>query len=221
MKILSASVLFVLSVAVSHAGALSCPDNSYAVFPIAGASGGTVTSCGNAGVTATTAFAATPGNGTVPTSFLSTYLSYDLSSFNGNGVIATEGSAVLFAGFNVSPGSTISFNWEGVFQEGSTGSLFYILNGSLIVLDQILPLGQGLPGTVNSGSVTTGLAAGVNTIAFGAITLQSNEVARVIADPQISLSNLAVTSTAVPEPATLGLTGLSLAGLAFFGRRKR
>ena len=154
MKIFSALLLFVLSVAVSHAGALSCPDNSYAVFPIAGASGGTATSCGNAGVTATTAFAATPGNGTVPTSFLSTYLSYDLSSFNGKGVIATEGSAVLFAGFNVSPGSTISFNWAGVFEEGSTGSLFYILNGSLIVLDQILPLGQGLPGTVNSGSVT-------------------------------------------------------------------
>ena len=191
------------------------------MFPIAGASGGTVTSCGNAGVTATTAFAATPGNGTVPTSFLSTYLSYDLSSFNGKGVIATEGSAVLFAGFNVSPGSTISFNWEGGFQEGSTGSLFYVLNGSLIVLDHILPLGQGLPGTFNSGSVTTGLAAGVNTIAFGAITLQSNEVARVIADPQIRLSNLAVTSTAVPEPATLGLNGLAVAGLAFFGRRKR
>ncbi len=221
MKVFLPSLLVVLSAAISQAGVLSCPDNTYAVFPIAGASGGTATSCGNAGVTATTAFAATPGNGSVTTSLLSSYLGYDLSSFDGKGVIATEGSAVQFAGFSVSPGSTIFFNWQSVFEEGGTGSLFYILNGSLVVLQEILPLGQSLPGDINSGSVNIALASGTNTLSFGAITLQSNEVARLLADPQINLSNLAVTSTGVPEPATMGLTGLALAGLAFFHRRKR
>ncbi len=142
------------------------------MFPIAGSSGGTASSCGNANVTARTAFAATPGNGSVATFLLSSYLGYDLSSsFDGNGVIATEGSAVRLAGFSVSPGSTISFNWEGAFDGGATGSLFYILNGSLVVLDQIVPTGGVLLGAFNSGFVSVGLASGSNTLVFGAISL--------------------------------------------------
>ena len=134
MRFLTTLFLLAFSVGVTHAGVLSCPDNTCPVFPIVGASSGTSTSCGNASVTATTAFAATPGKGTVPTSLLSSFLGLNLSSLGGLTYTATEGSAVLFAGFNVSPGSTISFSWEGIFEEGGTGSLFYIPNGSLVVI---------------------------------------------------------------------------------------
>lgn len=215
------TLLFVgLSVVMSQAGVIPCPVN-YGVFPIAGASGGTSASCGNAGVTATTAFAATPGNGTVATSLLSSFLGFNLSSsLDGKGFTATEGSAVLFTGFTVSPGSTISFNFDASFEEGGTGALFYILNGSLVLLGQIVPTTEGLPGAFNSGSVTTPLAAGSNTLSFGAVTLRSTDLQGVIADPQLSLSNLVVTSTGVPEPATFGMMGLALAGLALFGRQK-
>jgi|GEM_PF-4440046 len=97
---------------------------------------------------------------------------------------------------------------------------FSILNGSLVVVNQIVPTSEGLPGETNSGSVTTALATGLNTLAFGAITLQSNQVSSLLADPQIDVLNLVMTSNAVPEPATFGLMGLALAGQALFGRRK-
>ncbi|MBL8241492.1 MAG: PEP-CTERM sorting domain-containing protein, partial [Bryobacterales bacterium] len=42
----------------------------------------------------------------------------------------------------------------------------------------------------------------------------------LLADPQLTLTNMAVNASGVPEPATYALTGLALAGMAMARRRK-
>ena len=206
----------------AQAGSLFCPDQSYAVVPISGVTGGNATSCGNATVDALGGLVATPGGGTVAVFELENYLGVNLTAQTPQGFVLVEGSAVQFAGFLAGAGATLSFSWESLFEEGGTGGLFYVLNGSLSLLDSILPGGQSLPGTSNSGTVTVGLLEGANTFAFGAVSLAAtnNSFPEAVADPQLSITNLAVTPTGVPEPGTFGLMGVGLVGLVAWKRRR-
>lgn len=214
--------LLLCAASMAYGGALFCPDTTYVVNPIAGVTGGTVSSCGNANVTVDGAFASTPGDGTVAISELSSFLENNLNTATVQGFMMTEGSAVKFAGFTAQKGSTLTFDWNSMFEEGGTGSLFYILNGGLTVLDIILPEGQSLPGASNSGSVTLQLLEGSNTFAFGAVSLVDLRSTRPlsIADPTLTLNNIAVNTSGIPEPGTFGLLGMGLAGLAFLARRR-
>lgn len=218
--------LLVLSFAalglVAEAGTFICPNQTYASVPISGATGGTASSCGIANVDALGGTVSTPGVETALISELEAYLGMGLSSAGSNGYLPVEGSAVQFAGFTVPTGSKLSFSWESVFEEGGTGSLFYVLNGSLTVLDVILPEGQSLPGASNSSTATVDLLDGANTFAFGAVTLvnTNSTFVQVAIDPQLSITNLAVTQTGVPEPGTFGLMGAGLVGLVAWMRRR-
>lgn len=216
-------ILMALGGLAAHGGVIQCPDSTYASIPIAGVTDGTASSCGNANVFATQSFAATPGDGSVAVDVLELYLNQALTGVAPSGYLLTEGSAVQFAGFTVPGGGTLSFDWLSSFEEGGVGALFYILNGDLTVLELIVPDGRGLPGVSNSGSETVTLLAGVNTFSFGAVSLVPEEKLAgpfLLADPQLTLTNMAVNASGVPEPATYALTGLALAGLAMARRRK-
>lgn len=205
-----------------YGGSFFCPDATWPAIPISGATGGTATSCGNANVTVDGAYAATPGNGSVLASELQTYLGNNLSGATAPGFNLLEGSAVQFAGFTGPAGGKLTFDWGSQFEEGGTGTLFYLFNGSLTVLDQILPQGQGLPGATNFGSVSLTLQAGANTFAFGAVSLVDTRTQFPVtaSDPAITLNNLVMTGSDVPEPGTFGLMGAGLAGLLVWMRRR-
>lgn len=207
----------------AQAGVFTCPDQTYGIVPISGVTGGVATSCGNASVDALGGLVATPGNGTVLPPELEAYLGLSLVPAAPLGYEVIEGSAVQFAGFTAGAGATLSFTWESLFEEGGTGSLFYVLNGGLTVLDGILPNGQSLPGDSNKGTVTVGLLEGVNTFAFGAVSLgnSSNPFPTEAFDPQLAISNMSVsTSNGVPEPGSFALMGAGLAGLVAWMRRR-
>ena len=218
--------LLVLSFAamgtIVEAGAFLCPDQTYAAVPITGATGGTASSCGLANVDLLGGFASTPGIETATISELEAYLGLGLSATGSGAYQPIVGSAVQFAGFTVPAGSQLSFSWDSAFEEGGAGSLFYVSNGTLTVLDVIYPEGQALPGTSNSGTVTVDLLDGANTFAFGAVSLvnTNSTIPTVQFDPQLTITNLAVASTGVPEPGTFGLMGLGLAGLVAWMRRR-
>ena len=205
-----------------YGSTLLCPDATWPAIPITGATGGTATSCGNANVTVDGAYAATPGNGSVVAAELQNYLGNSLSGATAPGFVLVEGSAVKFAGFTAPAGATLTFDWGSQFEEGGAGTLFYLFNGSLTVLDQILPEGQSLTGASNFGSVSLALQPGANTFAFGAVTLFNNNSTfpATAIDPAITLNNLVVTSSSVPEPGTFGLMGVGLAGLVAWMRRR-
>ncbi len=198
---------FLLLASSAFAGVAVCPDNTYSVFPIPGVTGGSASSCGNANVGGSSVFAATPGGGSVSVDVLASFLKFDLNGrFTDDFVEAGEGSAVMLSGFSAPAGSTVSFSWASQFEERASGALF----------DEIC--------TANAGSeVLIPLASGQNDLAFGAIVLNSKLVPLVALDPSINVNNFAlITSQSdVPEPATLALTGVALAGLAAWRRRRR
>lgn len=219
---------FLLLASSAFAGVAVCPDNTYSVFPIPGVTGGSASSCGNANVGGTSVFAATPGGGSVSVDVLASFLKFDLNGrFTDDFMEAGEGSAVMLSGFSAPAGSTLAFTWASQFEERASGALFYILNGELNILDIRVPDSLCLFDEIcatNAGSeVLIPLASGQNDLAFGAIVLSSKLVPLVALDPSISVNNFAlITSQSdVPEPATLALTGVALAGLAAWRRRRR
>lgn len=222
MKIFLLVLSFAAMGMVAEGAAFVCPNQTYPSVPIAGATGGKASSCGIAGVDAQGGFALTPGIEVAQISELEAYLGLGLGSAGSNGFMPVVGSAVQFAGFTVPGGSKLNFSWESVFEEGGAGSLFYVLNGNLTVLDVILPEGQSLPGASNVGTATVDLLDGTNTFAFGAVSLvnSNSTISQVAFDPQLSITNLAVTQTGVPEPGTFGLMGAGLVGLVAWMRRR-
>lgn len=223
MQKLSLLGTFFVLASSALAGVAVCPDSTYVVFPIPGVTGGTASSCGNASVGGSSVFAATPGNvpgpfGSVGIEPLASYLGVDLSGyFNSEVAQAGEGSAVLLSGFTAPTGSSLTFNWSGVFEEGASGALFYILNGQVGVLDVrypsgffpceekciiVVPCGEFCERDAPSDQVTLSLLEGPNTLSFGAIVLNSNLLTPVSLDPSITVTNFAVTSSEIPEPAT-------------------
>ena len=216
-------VLAFLTVGMAaQAGSVFCPDSSYPAVPISGIVFGEATSCGNASVDALGGFAATPGDGSVAAFELEGYLGVNLAAGMPQGYIPLEGSAVLLSFIPGGTGTTLSFSWDSMFEEGGTGALFYVLNGELTVLDVILPEGQSLPGASNDGTVTLSLLDGQNLFGFGAVTLvaSNSSFPAEIRDPQLTITNLAVNQTGVPEPGTFGLMGAGLVGLVAWMRRR-
>lgn len=222
IRVFLSSLGLVLFAAAGHAGVVgSCPDATYAAIPIAGISGGTATSCGWANVSLNESFVATPGNGTQPEFLLSSYLGLSLQTLATGKSVVTEGSAIRFANFTLPGGGTLRFDWESDFQEGATGVLFYVLNGSLVELERINPLGQSLPGARNTGNVTLNLGSGLQTLSFGALSIADSERALSLADPRLNLIGFSVTSNDVPEPATLGMFGLAIGIFGLTARLRR
>ena len=203
-------------------GSFSCPDATWPAIPITGVTDGTATSCGNANVPFDGGYASTPGNGSVDIGTLQTYLGHDLAGATTTGYTMTEGSAVQFASFTAPAGSTLTLDWGSQFEEGGTGTLFYILNGSLTVLDQILPQGQSLPGASNFGSLSLPMLTGSNTFSFGAVSLvdANRQSPFTLSDPAITVNNMVLSTSGVPEPGTFGLMGVGLAGLVAWMRRR-
>jgi hypothetical protein len=216
------SLGLLLFAAAGHAGIVgSCPDATYPEIPIVGVTGGTATSCGWANVSLNESFVATPGNGTQPEFLLSSYLGLALSTLASGNSVVTEGSAIRFANFTLPGGGTLRFDWESDFGEGATGVLFYVLNGSLVELERINPLGQSLPGARNSGNVILNLGSGPQTLSFGALSIADTEKQISLADPRLNLIGFSVTSNDVPEPATLGMLGLAVGVFGLTARLRR
>lgn len=224
-----------------------CPDATFSPGPIAGL--GDMESCGQTVTTGANSveinvgpagiIANTPGLepwlGLTPGG-LSPMLPFPFKGFGG--------AAALFPGFTSNPGDLLQFTWTGSFEPEATGYLFYLLDGTLNVLDSQfgfslnmtkLPIPESL---ALPQSVSVPLGGGNHSVAFGVIVGSSGHIlcrdsvdiiidpcvvntdTEIIFDPILSISNLNVGPTEVPEPGTVALMGLGLLGLAAL-RRKR
>ena len=156
-----------------------------------------------------------------------------------DGIFPLGGAAVQFNNVIANPGDLLQFSWTGSFEPEATGYLFYLLNGAMNVLDSQVSLGNTTMYPTGMLSVPQSVAvplhAGNNTVAFGVISgiaglikpcppeslceiIRPEEI--VILDPVLSVTNVVVGPSAVPEPGTIALFGIGLLGLAAL-RRKR
>lgn len=127
------------------------------------------------------------------------------------------------------PTGGVSYNFLNINYGGSTftgagtitiSGVFTVVNGSLTGTGNYsATLAYNVSGgfgnlTLQSASITPGTIAGVN---FAPISFTSP----TLADGTVSSGNLSTTVSAVPEPASMAMLGLGLAGVGFVAKRRR
>ena len=215
-----------------------CPDNSVLPGPIAGL--GDMESCGQTVTTGANSVEINVG----PTSIIGNIPGLESWLGLSSGTLAPKlpfeykpfgGSAAFFTGFGSNPGDLLQFSWTGEYEPQATAYLFYALDNTVTVLDSqmgsfnktMLPPDATLQ---LPQSVSVPLGAGNHSLVFGVIVgspifescieCPIPTEREIIFDPILSITNLSVGPTAVPEPGTIALFGLGLLGLGAL-RRKR
>ncbi len=129
---------------------------------------------------------------------------------------ATVGSAITDS-FNITAGQTFSFDWSWTSDEiqGATFNDFSFyslsLNGSGVLADTFTP-----DGTTSSFSW---LASSSGLLQYGIGVMDVNDQ---IVDSFLTVNNISLSSNNnnVPEPTSIALLGLGLAGLSFSRKKK-
>lgn len=142
-----------------------------------------------------------------------------LSPDAGNGILATEGSALLQS-VTVQAGDVLSFDWTFLTNEAAgTDYAFVVIDGTAVDLSTGVTLAAG---TTYDYGFTTGAqsfqsapfaSAGTVTIGFGVV-----EVDSFVASSALSFDNVSL--SAIPEPSAFAAFA-GLAGLALAATRRR
>ena len=132
---------------------------------------------------------------------------------------STEGSATTQV-FDIVAGGTLTFQWNFGTTETDPGladRAFVVIDGQLITLASTLAGKTGTDFGAETGwqSFSQALAAGAHTIAFGVVDIGSTADSSAL-----SVADVTLGVSAVPESSMLALMGAGLAMLAFVRRRR-
>jgi hypothetical protein len=132
---------------------------------------------------------------------------------------AVEGSAAQQT-FSVAAGGSLSFQWSFGTTETDPAQAdyaFVVIDGTVHGLTDTLPTSAGTDYALQTGwtTFTQALGAGTHTIAFGVVDVDSFNDSSAL-----SVSDVALGVSAVPESSTLAMFGAGL-GLLALARRRR
>ncbi len=220
-------VMIIASAPAAAGGTTGCPAGTVAASAFASANlGAKASTCGSvsAGASSVTTSIPTGAPGITVESWLG--ITLGLPGFSGQ-----SASVLQFSNFSASQGASINFNWIASFEPGTEGYAFALLDGQRTVLQEqtnlpVIQAGGGLNIIALHNNTLTLGAGGTHTVSFGIVEACSACLLGINAaplDPAATFSSIILTdSTATPEPATLSLMGLGLAGVfADIARRKR
>jgi len=213
-------LVWITSAPVMAGGAATCPTGSISSSAFASANLGSVARiCGTVttGANSVTTAIPTGAPGFTVESWLG--VSLNIPGFSGQ-----SASVLQFTNFQATQGSVIDFNWITSYEQLTEGYSFALLDGQFTVLDQNFLVPLSVSSILNSTQLSIG-SDGFHTLSLGMVDgctsclgLNANAL-----DPQATFSNITLTDvSATPEPTTLSLIALGLAGVAFGAiRRKR
>ena len=150
-------------------------------------------------------------------------ITLNLPGFSGQ-----SASVLQFSNFQATQGSSINFNWIASFEEFSEGYAFALLDGQFTLLQEHYLVPTITTDVVAVPPTNTQLTIGtdgLHTLSFGVVEGCTSCLGFTpnTLDPAATFSDIILTdATATPEPATLSMLGLGLAGIIIgAARRKR
>lgn len=200
-------------------GTASCPTGSVSSSAFASANlGSTAATCGTVTTSANSVTTAIPTGepGFTVESWLG--VSLNLPGFSG-----ISASVLQFSNFQATQGSVIDFNWFTSYEQFSEGYAFALLDGQFTVLDQNFLVPLSINAIQNSTQLTIG-TDGLHTLSLGMVEGCTSclQFSPNSLDPQATFLDITLTdASATPEPTTLSLIGIGLAGVVFGATRRK